>query len=103
MTSFQPPAAATSLTGKFSGFRSATLGELVKGGQILIRNGHGSAPKDLRVGEVPYIKVSDLRAGLVNINPTNRVPLKWAEQVWGGPRSGWSSPRERSQSVGWES
>ena len=75
-------------TPPFAGFSSATLGELVDRGWLTIRNGHGSAPKDLRAGDVPYIKVSDLRAGLVNINPTNRVPRKWAEKMWRGPDSG---------------
>ena len=37
---------------------------------------------------MPYIKVSDLQAGLVNVNPTNRVPLQWAQAMWNGPTSG---------------
>ena len=73
---------------EFEGFTTATLGQLQQDGQLEIRHGHGSAPKDLRVGEVPYIKVSDLRAGLVNINPTNRVPLSWAENMWDDTTSG---------------
>ncbi|WP_423820707.1 hypothetical protein V5738_10215 [Salinisphaera sp. SPP-AMP-43] len=67
---------------KFKGFSSATLGELEKTGVIEIRGGHGSPAADQRVGEVPYIKVSDLRAGLVNINPTNRVPYQVARKFW---------------------
>lgn len=73
---------------EFSDFQTSTLGQMVENEQLIIKSGHGSAPKDLRVGEVPYIKVSDLRAGLVNINPTNRVPLKLAERVWRGKSSG---------------
>lgn len=73
---------------KFLDFKKITLGEMLQGEYIAITNGHGSAPKDLRVGEVPYIKVSDLRAGLVNINPTNKVPLKTAERYWRGLNSG---------------
>lgn len=89
----------------FDGFTSASLGELLRDGRIVVRGGHGSAPKDLRVGEVPYIKVSDLRAGLVNINPTNRVPLKYAEGVWRGPDSGLQafdllSPERASRNIG---
>jgi hypothetical protein len=72
----------------FAGFSSATLGDLVKEGKLLIRGGHGSPSQEQRTGEVPYIKVSDLRAGLLNINPTNRVPLAVAEAFWRGPTSG---------------
>ncbi len=72
----------------FKGFTSETLGALVKDGRLLIRNGHGSPSQEQRIGEVPYIKVSDLRAGLVNINPTNRVPRTVAEKFWRAPSSG---------------
>lgn len=70
------------------GFSSATLGELLSDEKIVIRNGHGSPSQEQRIGEVPYIKVSDLRAGLVNINPTNRVPRTVAMSFWRGPSSG---------------
>ena len=73
---------------RFHGFTSATLGDLVERGVIEIRGGHGSPSQDQRIGEVPYIKVSDLRAGLVNINPTNRVPRSIAEHFWRGTSSG---------------
>lgn len=72
----------------FDGFSHATMGELLRDGKILIRGGHGSPSQEQRIGEVPYIKVSDLRAGLVNINPTNRVPRAVAEHLWRGPSSG---------------
>ena len=66
--------AALSEDATFSGFTSATLGELLSDERIIIRGGHGSPSQEQRIGEVPYIKVSDLRAGFANINPTNRVP-----------------------------
>lgn len=71
----------------FKGFSSSTLGDLVDKGIVTVRGGHGSPSQDQRIGEVPYIKVSDLRAGLVNINPTNRVPLAVAKQFWRGDSS----------------
>ena len=74
-------------TKRFSSFTSATLGELAKKGIIQIRGGHGSPSAEQRIGDVPYIKVSDLRAGLVNINPTNRVPLRIAQKYWRGDQS----------------
>lgn len=66
----------------FEGFTSASIGELVAQDLISIRGGHGSPSQDQRIGDVPYIKVSDLRAGLVNINPTNRIPSSVARQFW---------------------
>ncbi|MFZ5528726.1 MAG: N-6 DNA methylase [Pseudomonadota bacterium] len=69
-------------TAEFAKFTSASIGELMARGLLTVRNGHGSPSQDQRVGDVPYIKVSDLRAGLVNINPTNRVPRKVAERFW---------------------
>lgn len=96
---------AAMATERFAGFTSATLGELVESGVIDIRGGHGSPSQDQRVGEVPYIKVSDLRAGLVNINPTNRVPRSIAERFWRGPSSGLRefdlvSPERTSKNIG---
>jgi len=90
---------------QFDGFSSASIGELAASGQLELRHGHGSALKDLRVGDVPYIKVSDLRAGLVNINPTNRVPRQWAEAMWNGPSSGLRAfdlicPERASKNIG---
>jgi hypothetical protein len=92
-------------TEQFDGFTSASIGELVSSGQLELRHGHGSALKDLRVGDVPYIKVSDLRAGLININPTNRVPRQWAEVMWGGRDSGLRAfdlicPERASKNIG---
>lgn len=65
-----------------------SLGELQKDGSILIFGGHGSPSSDQRLGSIPYIKVSDLRAGHVNINPTNMVPLDLAKKFWGRDESG---------------
>jgi len=89
----------------FKGFSSATLGELLSSGQLFIRGGHGSPSQEQRIGEVPYIKVSDLRAGLVNINPTNRVPRAVAERFWRGHSSGLRAfdlicPERTSKNIG---
>jgi hypothetical protein len=96
---------AAMLTEKFAGFTSASLGQLIEAGTIEVRGGHGSPSHDERVGEVPYIKVSDLRAGLININPTNRVPLSVARQYWKGTSSGLRAydlacPERTSKNIG---
>ncbi|MGH9944883.1 MAG: HsdM family class I SAM-dependent methyltransferase, partial [Pyrinomonadaceae bacterium] len=70
------------------GFTAARLGQLAEEHTIQFRHGHGSPSADMRRGDVPYIKVSDLRAGQVNINPTNRVPRVVAERFWRGQTSG---------------
>lgn len=90
---------------RFDDFRTASLAELRREGLIEITSGHGSPPNDQRVGDVPYIKVSDLRAGLVNVNPTNRVPRPVAEKYWGGNNSGLRSfdllsPERTSKNIG---
>ena len=89
----------------FRDFTSMTLGEMVEAGLLTIRGGHGSPTQSVRVGTVPYIKVSDLRAGLVNINPTNRVPLAIAQKFWRGKSSGLSAwdlicPERTSKNIG---
>lgn len=89
----------------FDGFTSKTIGELFDAGLIDIRNGHGSPSQDERIGDVPYIKVSDLRAGLVNINPTNMIPLSVAERFWKGKNSGLQAfdlicPERTSKNIG---
>jgi len=73
---------------KYSGFRTRTLGDLIEAGLITARAGHGSPSADMRDGEFPYIKVSDIRAGQVNINPTNMVSRTIAERFWRGDSSG---------------
>ena len=90
---------------ELKGFKSSTIGKLQEKGLLIIRNGHGSAPKDVSVGDVPYIKVSDLRAGFVNINPTNKVPRKLAESHWGVGGSGLKAfdilcPERASKNIG---
>jgi len=92
-------------TDKFEGFDSSTIGDLVSAGLIEVRGGHGSPSHDERVGEVPYIKVSDLRAGLININPTNRVPFSVARHYWKGELSGLRAfdlacPERTSKNIG---
>jgi hypothetical protein len=69
-------------------YESIELGDLIDREELLVRGGHGSPSADLRDGVIPYIKVSDLRAGQVNINPTNRVSEVVAEQYWGGEDPG---------------
>jgi hypothetical protein len=75
---------------EMAGFTSKTLGELITSGSVLAMHGHGTPSADLRTadGPVPYIKVSDIRAGQVNINPTNRVPDVVARRFWKGSASG---------------
>jgi len=90
---------------RFPGWGSATIGDLIDKGWVIRRDGHGSPSKDQRVGDVPYIKVSDLRAGLVNINPTNMVPLATAEKLWGPGGPGLEafdllSPERASANIG---
>ncbi|GAA0512925.1 hypothetical protein Ade02nite_96810 [Paractinoplanes deccanensis] len=90
---------------EFEGFHAVTLGELVDDGRVVARPGHGSPSADLRTGTVPYIKVSDLRAGQVNINPTNRVTDIVAERFWRGKSSGLSAydiltPIRTSKNIG---
>ncbi len=70
------------------GLEGVSLGELVEGGLLEYRFGHGSPDRLNRRGEVPYIKVSDLRAGRVNTNPTNLVPREVARRLWRGEESG---------------
>ena len=89
----------------FEGFSACSLGTLKEQGLLLVRGGHGSPSQEERVGEVPYIKVSDLRAGLVNINPTNRVPKAVAERFWKGQESGLRAfdlicPERTSKNIG---
>jgi hypothetical protein len=87
------------------GWDAASLGELIDNGVLTRRDGHGSPSLDQRTGSVPYIKVSDIRAGLVNINPTNMIPKPLAEQFWRGSDSGLRafdllSPERASKNIG---
>lgn len=86
-------------------FEVRTLGSLIDDHWVLARGGHGSPSADFRTGTVPYIKVSDLRAGQVNINPTNRVTQVVAERYWGDATSGLSpfdllTPIRTSKNIG---
>lgn len=90
---------------KWPSYKDVTLGDLMESGQLVIRGGHGSPSADVRTGTVPYIKVSDLRAGQVNINPTNRVSDVTARHHWRGPESGLKpfdliSPARTSKNIG---
>lgn len=67
---------------------SASLGELIDSERLTVEPGHGSPSLDLRTGTIPYIKVSDLRAGQLNINPTNRTTEIVARRYWHGSQSG---------------
>lgn len=69
-------------------FRSISLGDLMDREELTVHGGHGSPSADMRSGTIPYIKVSDLRAGQVNINPTNRVSEIVAHRYWRGNDSG---------------
>jgi type I restriction enzyme M protein len=82
-----------------------TLGELVRNDRIKVLRGHGSPSHDQRVGQIPYVKVSDIRALRVNINPTNLVSLVVAERYWRGKTSGLKpydliTPNRASSNIG---
>lgn len=68
-------------------FASKSIGDLVRDGTLVSMQGHGSPSADFRTGNIPYIKVSDIRAGQVNINPTNRVTEVVAKRFWKGEES----------------
>ena len=93
------------LIDKYDDLSSKSLGELQDEESILIFNGHGSPSSDQRLGTIPYIKVSDLRAGQVNINPTNLVPIELAKKFWKSDDSGLKaydliSPERASKNIG---
>lgn len=95
----------TDLAETWPELRSVSLGELVDSDRLTIHGGHGSPSADMRTGTVPYIKVSDLRAGQVNINPTNRVTDVVARKFWHGPDSGLApydliTPARTSKNIG---
>lgn len=68
------------------GFDEITIGDLLDRDILSVRGGHGSPSNDQRVGDVPYIKVSDIRNLRLNINPTNLVPLALAKRLWRSAR-----------------
>ena len=59
-----------------------TIGELIDQQVITVRGGHGSPSNDKRTGNIPYVKVSDIRSLRVNVNPTNLVTRAVAEKFW---------------------
>lgn len=86
-------------------FHLESLGSLSSSNMIRFFSGHGSPSTDQRIGDVPYIKVSDLRAGRVNINPTNMVPRTLAKRFWKNEVSGLKafdllSPERASKNIG---
>lgn len=87
------------------GTAGVTLGELIDKKVLTVRGGHGSPGNDQRSGSIPYIKVSDIRAMRMNINPTNLVTTKVAERFWRGKSSGlraWDvlTPNRASNNIG---
>lgn len=85
--------------------RLMSLGDLVDLGWLNVRQGHGSPSQDLRSGDIPYIKVSDIRSGTVNPNSTNMVSEVIAEKFWKGRDSGlnpWDvvTPARASKNIG---
>lgn len=87
------------------GLRGVSLGKLVDSGILSVRGGHGSPGNDQRSGSIPYIKVSDIRALRVNVNPTNLVSNSIARSFWGGEDSGlkaWDlvTPNRASSNIG---
>lgn len=86
-------------------FKTQTIAQLVESDALEVKKGHGSPSQDLRSGMIPYIKVSDLRAGQVNINPTNMVSEVVARRFWRGNDSGLRafdllSPERASKNIG---
>lgn len=84
---------------------AVSLGDLFDAGMIEVFGGHGSPSNDMRAGDIPYVKVSDVRNLRVNVNPTNLVSRAVAERFWGGPSSGlqgWDliTPNRASSNIG---
>ncbi|MGE0129523.1 MAG: hypothetical protein AB7U82_15710 [Blastocatellales bacterium] len=87
------------------GISGITIGELSNAEIISIRGGHGSPGNDQRSGSIPYIKVSDIRALRINVNPTNLVSESVARRFWRGGESGlraWDvvTPNRASNNIG---
>lgn len=59
-----------------------TLGELADAGVVKAFEGHGSPPGNARAtGDVPYVKVTDLKNWRINENPTNFINKKLADKL----------------------
>ncbi|MFZ5984132.1 MAG: hypothetical protein ACOYXN_07200 [Acidobacteriota bacterium] len=87
------------------GLTGKSIGQLESDGVIMVRGGHGSPGNDQRAGSIPYIKVSDIRALRVNVNPTNLVTESVARRFWRGDESGlkaWDliTPNRASSNIG---
>lgn len=63
-------------------FEAISLGQLINDGIITMRGGHGSPSNDVRIGTIPYVKVSDIRNLRINVNPTNLLPIDLAKKFW---------------------
>ena len=90
---------------RHKGIQGITLGELLESEVIVERRGHGSPSNDQRSGNVPYVKVSDIRGLRINTNPTNLVPEPIAKRHWRGKSSGleaWDliTPNRASSNIG---
>ncbi len=90
---------------KEQGVNGTTIGNLLDAGIIAGRGGHGSPGNDQRSGSIPYIKVSDIRALRINVNPTNLVSESVAGRFWKGNESGikaWDliTPNRASNNIG---
>jgi type I restriction enzyme M protein len=67
--------------------KATTLGELANRGTLHAFSGHGSPPGHARkTGDVPYVKVTDLKNWRINENPTNFISQSIADGLRrGGP------------------
>jgi type I restriction enzyme M protein len=88
-----------------NGVKGVTIGQLIEESVLYVRVGHGSPPNDQRTGDIPYVKVSDLRALRININPTNLISEQVARRYWRGDDSGlaqWDliTPSRASSNIG---
>lgn len=82
-----------------------SLGDLVNAGYLKVCGGHGSPSADVRGGNIPYIKVSDLRNGSMNPNPSNMVSKTVARRYWRADSSGLKpydivTPARASKNIG---
>ena len=77
--SLQRPFDELKLTHKFE---QISIEELINKGIITVSGGHGSPSNDMRNGNIPYVKVSDIRNMRINVNPTNLVSIELAKRFW---------------------
>ena len=87
------------------GLEGVSIGKLIDDRLITVRGGHGSPSNDQRAGDIPYVKVSDIRALRINVNPTNMVTENVARRFWRGGLSGleaWDliTPNRASSNIG---